>query len=240
MDEQMHKFQEESRRVFDRHDKQKKFQILLHGRIMKRSEGEPGPVLFSYRQLRDYLDKMPADALSQQVEILPPQGGSISDIIMLEPVIGVGTVEEMLHVDGEVVTETRSSQDFAHHPERIILLTDYNGHSKDGDTYYTMTDGGFIGNKTGKEKPWIDRGRCEPTMKASQTSGFLKLLPESDEELMQMQEDICMKGDAATTEELSQLNHIQAELYRRIYRLTPREKLAKAAKIELSEGEEEQ
>lgn len=101
-----------------------------------------------------------------------------------------------------------------------------------------MTEDGFIGNKTGKEKPWIERRPCEPSMKASRTSGFLKLLPESDEELMQRQEEICMKGEDATLMEMSELNHIQAELYRRLYRLTPKERLAKDLKIEQEEAED--
>lgn len=220
------------RRVFDRHATQKKELLTLKNR-MRHHEGPQEPS-FTYADLQAALAKMTPEQLAQQVQILPPCG-SIGDPVMLEPVIGAGTVEDLCHIDGKPQTETRSSVDFKHHPESFILLTDYCGFGEDGDTSYTMEEDAdgeliFVGNITGKRRPIIDRRENEPSVFASRTKGFARTIYSMGEPLTARQEELCRKSESEeglTTEESQELIGIQAELYRRIYHLSKKDRKPK-------------
>jgi hypothetical protein len=214
------KLNKREREVFDRHHKQKKELLTLKNRMRHHEAGAPG---FTYQQLRDALANMTPEQLAQQVEILGPCG-SIGAPVMLEPVIGAGTIEELCHVDGKVETDTRSSVDFKHHPESFVLLSDYCGFGEDGDTAYTFgtdEDGEtiWIGNVTGKKRPLIERRENEPTVFASRTHGFARTIYSESKPLMDRQEELCRKAEL-TAEENQELLGIQAELYRRLFRLS--------------------
>ena len=221
---------EESRKVFDRHHEQKKEKLALQLRVGKAFE-QVRKSVFTYTQLKAYLDNMSAEQLAQQVQLLGP-GGSITDHIMLEPVIAVGTVAEMCSdKEGSLVQETRSSLDFKCHPEEVVLLSDYSGFGEDGDTCYTMTEDEegepvLIGNVSGKVKPWVKRKRCEPSIKASRSKAMDSQYPElSDKALENWQEDLARKSveGCLTREDTDNLAEVQAELYRRIYHLSTKE-----------------
>lgn len=181
-------------------------------------------ISFSYRQLKDILNNSPDSVLDQQVEVLSdPNTGKP---VRLKPVIASGTVEELCHVDGMVIIETRSSVDFTHRPDQQVLLVDHNGFSEYGDTFYTMTDEGFVGNKSGKVKPFIKRSKGEPSEKVSRTKAFINHMTQDDKTLEEIQENLAVKleSDTATESEKTLLNNVQAELYRRRYRLLPKKK----------------
>lgn len=218
------KLTEREGRVFDRHAKQKKELLVLKNR-MRHYEVPPGSPSLSYEDLRRALNEMTPEQLAQQVQILPPCG-SIGDPVMMEPIIGCGTVADLCHVDGKAETETRSSVDFKHHPEAYVLLSDYNGHGEDGDTSYLMDkdeDGElvFVGNVTGKRRPIIERRENEPSVFASRTHGFARTIYSESKPLTDRQEELCRKSEL-TAEENQELLGIQAELYRRLYRLDRR------------------
>ncbi len=104
-----------------------------------------------WRDVLDYLKTLTDEQLDQEAMLLPPN--PTGSLTLLEPIFAFGTVEEMCHVDGEVVTETRSGNDFKHHPEQVVALYDYAPYDEDGNTFFELVDGGFKGNKTGKIYP---------------------------------------------------------------------------------------
>lgn len=204
--------------------KDKLLESLLDHRVANLTINDDPRITFTYRNLKDIINGLPDSILDQQVEALAdPNNGKPA---RLKPVIATGTVEELCHVNGEVVIETRSSVDFTHRPHQLVLLTDHNGFGEDGDTFYKMTEDGLVGNKSGKVKQFIKRGYGEPSVKVSRTKAFEKRMDHDDETLASMQEDLAFKvdSDAANDSEKALLNDVQAELYRRRYRLTPKKK----------------
>jgi len=200
-----------------------KEQLILKNRLNQEKK-----VMYTYQNLKEFVANLTDTQLAQQVQLLGPDNHTS----LLCPVIGGGTVEEMCHVDGVIAQTTHSVIDFEHHPEQVILLSDHCPFSEEGDQYYTMDedeDGEpiMIGNKTGKPHHIVKRERCEPTIKASRTPAFDKRQQNTDEELMAAQEEFARlsKERPLSTQELSALDFIQAELYRRIYHLNTKEEI---------------
>lgn len=110
------------------------------GKVIPKHDGK-----FTYRDLRRCLRMLTEAELDQSVQILPhePDEGKP---IRLEPVVAIDSIERF-----EVESKTHSADDFEHHPEQIVLLSDYSPYSEDGDSFYELRpDGKMIGNKTGK------------------------------------------------------------------------------------------
>jgi len=82
--------------------------------------------MFTYRQLRNKLNEMPEERLDDKVEIAPPCCDS-EIVLELQPVLCLDNIK--LLFDDQL---TRSSDDNQYHPERYVLLTDYNGFEEDG------------------------------------------------------------------------------------------------------------
>lgn len=98
------------------------------------------------------LQRLNIHQLNQPIQVLGP----VSDygkVALLMPAVSLGTVEQLLHVDGEVCLETRGP-DFAHHPEQVILCLDDPPFDADGDRFFTQReDGTCVGDRTGKVVP---------------------------------------------------------------------------------------
>lgn len=106
----------------------------------------------TYGELLDQLKTMTEEQLAQPAELLGPNSWTDKPAL-LQPIISIGTVEAMCHVDGEIATETRCCRDFTHRPEQVVLLYDECPFSEDGDTFYTVeADGSLVGNKSGKRQ----------------------------------------------------------------------------------------
>lgn len=101
----------------------------------------------TYGELLKYLKKLTKKQLEQPVQILPPN--PTPDDTLLEPVVSIGTIEELCH-NGEEISQTKSSIDFKHHPESIVLLRDYCDFDEEGNAFFTLEEKGWRGNKTGK------------------------------------------------------------------------------------------
>ena len=109
--------------------------------------GESG---FTWKDLLVELQKLTPAELSQSVQVFPPH--NTPDPVKLMPVLGIGTIEFF----GE--TDSRSNDDFKHHPEQVVLLTDHHRFGDEGDTWYTLQeDGTMIGNISGKTFPLFGR-----------------------------------------------------------------------------------
>lgn len=132
------------RQKFDRKNKERWFHTVLRYRMDK--------AMLTYRELRDHLNSLTEEQLSQEVMALPSIGG---EKVGLQPVISIGTIEELCHVKGEISTETRSTKDNEHHPEQVVILIDSSPFDEEGNFFYELEekDGNIIfrGNKTGKE-----------------------------------------------------------------------------------------
>lgn len=183
---------------------------------------------FTYQNLQDYINNLTPEQKQQQVQIFGSNNND--EPILLDPVIEISTVKELCSAsNGEEIQTTRSCLDFKHHPEQIVLLKDLCPFSKDGDIYYSLEedDDGeliMIGNITGKVEPFVKRKDCEPTIKASKTPIFESKLNQSNEELMNRQEELAELAELSKTTKVwnRELDEIQAELYRRIYRINPK------------------
>jgi hypothetical protein len=106
----------------------------------------------TWRNFRDFLNSLPPDdpRLSQRMEVLPNTEDSTKPTHLL-PVVTWGTIEDLLHINGEPTTETRSNYDFQHHPELFVLVLDESSYDSEGNSYWTMQeDGSLVANKTGK------------------------------------------------------------------------------------------
>ncbi len=194
-----------------------KDKLILDKRVLK-AKGEMKPH-FTYRDLLEHLQKLDVSALDQQVEVLPPHNDGKP--VRLHPVLGVNTVKEYCHVGEEIDTLTRSTLDFEHHPEQVVLLTDGSPFSVDGDTFFTLKDGNFVGNKTGKIKPFIKRHKEEPSVELSRGKAFQSRMTAPTKVLIKSQEELSLKYQDGTIslDEAANLDSIQAELYRRRYQL---------------------
>jgi hypothetical protein len=107
--------------------------------------------MLTFRALRVFLGKLSEEQLDQQVQILPhdPDGDKPTHLL---PVYAIGAVKELCHIDDgdEIVIETRSADDFKHHPEQIVLESDDSPFDEDGNSSYDLEEDGWRGNKTGK------------------------------------------------------------------------------------------
>ena len=109
---------------------------------------------FTYRELKEFVASLTEEQLDQEVQILP--NNPTPDPTLLEPVIGIDTIE---HYEAE---DTRSAVDFQHHPEQVVLLSDYCPFDKEGNSYFVMEEDGMMrGNKTGKLYPFGKKDRHE-------------------------------------------------------------------------------
>lgn len=125
--------------------------VIIKGRV---DEGTH----FTWKQLLEQLKKLTPEQLAQNVQIFPPH--CTPDPIKLMPVYGVYTVAELCHDGDEVLDETRSADDFKHHPEQVVLMSDHCPFSDDGDTYFTMNeDGTMTGNVSGKTTDFLGRSK---------------------------------------------------------------------------------
>jgi hypothetical protein len=206
------------KRKFPPHFRQKKEKLVLQSRCSKDR-------FYTWKELKDYLDTLNEVQLGQPAQILP-NSSCLDKPVLLLPLIGAGTVEEMCSVDGKVLTETHAIQDWEHHNEQVVALSDGAPFDEEGNSEFEMVEDGMIGNKTKKLYPHITRKPCEPTTKASRTPGFNSQMGFNDQQLMDQQEELCQKWEKGTIsgEERKTLEGIQAELYRRIYQLEPRKK----------------
>ena len=102
-------------------------QLILQNRF--------GKVNFTYGDLLGFLQSLQATQLDQPVMILRLK--QTPDPDLLDKGIGIGTIEELCHVNGEIIKETRGP-DFAHHPEQIAILIDGIGFDIEGNTSFTM------------------------------------------------------------------------------------------------------
>jgi RNase P/RNase MRP subunit p29 len=109
---------------------------------------------FTYRDLKSKLDAMTEEQLSQQVQVHKSEA-VMARVVRLDVAIAIDTVDNLFRsAEGELVQETRSSLDFKHHPEQVILLLDACPFSEKGDTMYEMrkVDGKtvLVGNRSGE------------------------------------------------------------------------------------------
>lgn len=99
---------------------------------------------YTWGDLLKALKKCTPDQLKQSVQIFPPH--NTPDPVKLMPGIAFDTIEA-LEAD-----DTRSDDDFKHHPEQLVLLIDYHKFSDLGDTHYLMDfkKEQMVGNVSGK------------------------------------------------------------------------------------------
>lgn len=204
---------------------EEKFRLILQYRCSEIRSKER-QVFYSYRQLLDFLHDLTEDQLDQQIQILTDECES-GKASLLEPIIGSGTVEQLCHANDEVISETRNVMDFKHHPEQVVLLRDGPPYSEDGDTAYEMVKDGFIGNVTGKFKPWVTRKNAEPTIQASRSPIMQPQSQAQTTDLEKRLEELCQLSakEGLSEEQTKEAESIMLEFYRRIYRLSPREDL---------------
>lgn len=120
--------------------------------LMKKQTEFPIEAFTTFRQLRDEINKMPEEALDQPAQFF--EHGPDGDIIIpLSHFVCLGTIGYLFGTD-EKDQKTRGSLDNKHHPEHYVIMLDGIPFSKDGDTYFTMTDEGMVGNNTGKVVPF--------------------------------------------------------------------------------------
>jgi len=104
-------------------------------------------VFLTWREIQKFIaEQLPKDQLDEPAQIL--LGGSDENIIPLNPIYGMNTIEHYCQLiddkTGEAVivpedeVTTRSVDDGQHHPSRYVLLADSPTYSKDGDSYYTL------------------------------------------------------------------------------------------------------
>jgi len=89
-----------------------------------------------------YLQTLTYQQLEQRPMVMPHQPDD-DKVVNLLPVVVMITVEE-------TELETRSAEDWNHHPEQVVLLTDLHPFDGEGNLFYTLEDEGGRGNNTGK------------------------------------------------------------------------------------------
>lgn len=127
----------------------KKLETILNSRTHSGREEKPYKPFFTYRQILECLKNAPDEILDQQAQIMPPH--NTPSPVRLMPVIAIDTVKELLHVGDEITLETRSTLDFKHHPEQLILMADYCSFGAKGDSFYTMVGDKLIGDVSGED-----------------------------------------------------------------------------------------
>lgn len=106
-------------------------------------------VYLTWEQLAEAIQQMPPERRGDPVQML---WYSNEDPIPLMAAFHINMVDYYSRTqDGDPMPNyTRGVLDNQHHPEHYVLLIDENHFSEEGDTYYTLTDEGMVGNKTGK------------------------------------------------------------------------------------------
>ena len=95
-----------------------------------------------------FLQTLTPEQLRQAPMAMPPEPDGDKPLGLM-PLVTMGTIEEMCHVDGKVVTKTRSCDNDEHHPEQVVMLIDSFPYDNDGNGFYKMEGEGWRGNKTG-------------------------------------------------------------------------------------------
>lgn len=85
----------------------------------------------TYKDLKERLALLTDEQLAQPIDIMfsNPDGDKTNP---LHSVFEFGTVEYFCRADDGSTDLTRSSDDNQHHPERFVLLADYNPYAEDG------------------------------------------------------------------------------------------------------------
>ncbi len=103
----------------------------------------------TYLEIKEVLDKMSSEQLSQKAQIMLP---CFSDgPFRLDSVIGFNTAHHYVcapNSDEELV-ETRSSVDNKHHPDNFVFLCDYNPYDLDGAIGFDLLTGERIFSERG-------------------------------------------------------------------------------------------
>jgi len=82
--------------------------------------------MYTYNDLRNSVNRMTDEQLSQPVQVLPPHTDGDKPIA-LHTVLSLASIH---YLCGQ--QQTRSSQDNKHHPNGLVLLTDLNPFNTDG------------------------------------------------------------------------------------------------------------
>ena len=100
----------------------------------------------TWEDLLNYLtNSMTQEQRQQPAQFYLGNGMASEREELLQPV-SIASVETMFTPE-----VTRAWNDNEHHPEYHVLILDHNPHSEDGDTAWTLLEGGKMrGNKTGK------------------------------------------------------------------------------------------
>lgn len=123
---------------------------ITRAQILRREDLAVSAYL-TFAELKEQLEKLTPEQLSQPVQIMPPCP-DYDKPIRLEPVYELDTVFNFLSEDGEEGSQTsRSAVDGEHHPEQVVLLCDYHPFDDAGNFCYELReDGMLVGDKTGE------------------------------------------------------------------------------------------
>jgi hypothetical protein len=107
---------------------------------------------FTYRHIKEILDKMTPEQLDQEPQIMISQVDHDKPF-PLHPVISFKTVHELVCApeSDEECDTTRSAVDNEHHPEQFVFLADYNMFAEDGTICFDLFSGERIYSKHGKK-----------------------------------------------------------------------------------------
>jgi hypothetical protein len=121
------------------------------GRAANAGGAEPD-VWMTYGELLELLKQFSPEDLKQPIQVF--ESGNAENTVALFGVYAVNTVDHWSRdiENGAVIEKFRSVLDNEHHPEHIVMLIDVCPFSEEGDTHYTLTDEGWVGNKSGKIK----------------------------------------------------------------------------------------
>lgn len=97
-----------------------------------------------YGELLEQLKKLSPEELKQPVQFALPEPNGDKRVTLY----GCYELGYASDFEGQ---GTRSVLDNEHHPEQVVIHSDQNPFSEDGDSIYELReDGKFYGNKTGK------------------------------------------------------------------------------------------
>ena len=107
----------------------------------------------TYKELLEYLQTLTPEQLEQRIMVLPPdvEIGGNDEVVDLLPVFAIGSVKSLY----EDTRETRSADDWNHHPEQIVICTDCNPFDGEGNDAFELVEdenGNILwkGNNTNK------------------------------------------------------------------------------------------
>lgn len=87
----------------------------------------------TYEDLLKVLSELTPEQLKNKVQVMKPSCND-DEVLALMPAIAIGTV------DGAEYRFVRSSVDNRRHGDEVIILTDYNGHGKNGAIAYELDE----------------------------------------------------------------------------------------------------